>query len=124
MLKPVIEDVSSLSATLYKDCGNEISFKVAGLGTDFNPRFVVSGAKLRQTATRGKVVLIPSDPVTDVKIYNGETYLGVKSYKVKLIPKPEIVVKCSGRPVDPIRGVAISKLRNVEVIPIPDAGFK
>ena len=124
VLKPVIEDVSSLSATLYKDCGNEVSFKVNGLGVDFNPKFQVSGAKLRQTATRGKVVIIPSEPNTEVKIYNNETYLGAKNYKVKLIPKPDIVVKCGGRPVDPIRGVDKSKLRHVEVIPLPDEGFK
>ncbi len=124
VLRPVIEDVSSLSATLYKDCGNEISFKVAGLGVDFNPKFKVSGAKLRQTATRGKVVIIPNDPITEVKIYNNDTYLGMKQYKVKLIPKPDLVVKCGGRTIDPVKGVDIGRLRNVEVIPIPDAGFR
>lgn len=124
VMKPVIEDVSSLSAKLYKDCGNEISFKVPGLGSDYNPKFEVSGAKIRQTATRGKVVIIPDKPITQVKIYNNGAYLGTKEYRVQLIPKIDIVVKCGDRLIDPIKGVEKTRLRDVEVIPIPDAGFK
>ena len=124
VVKPVIQATSGAGFSLYKDCGNKVTMQVPALGTQYDPSFSASGAKIKMTSEKGKVIIIPSAPTVDVKVKNNGVYIGSVNCKVHLIPLPSIELKCQNRPVDPIRGVPKSMLRDVELKPVPDNGFK
>lgn len=124
VVQPAIQVSSSVNSILYKDCGNKLTFQVPALGVDYNPSISASGAKIKNTGNKGEVIIIPNSPEVKVNVSSDGVAIGTKKYKVILMPKPEVIVKCNNRLVDPITGVLPSDLRKVEVIPIADKDFK
>ena len=124
VVEPDIQVSSAAAFSLYKDCGNKLSFQVPALGSEYNPSITVQGANVRRTSNKGEVIIIPNSPEVRVNVSSGGIPLGVKKYKVKLMPKPEILVKCNNRLVDLVKGVSTGDLRKVEVVVVPDNGFR
>lgn len=124
VVEPDIQVSSAAAFSLYKDCGNKLSFQVPALGSEYNPSITAQGANVRRTPNKGEVIIIPNSPEVRVNVSSGGIPLGVKKYKVKLMPKPEVLVKCNNRLVDLVKGVSLGDLRKVEVVVVPDNAFR
>jgi gliding motility-associated protein GldM len=90
---------------LYRNCGNELDVQVPALGAAYNPSFKVSGGK-SLGGQGGKVTVVPTSAKADLSVYSGGQFIGTQSFRVKPIPKPEIVMKSGGRAVDEKKGMS------------------
>lgn len=124
VIRPAIQVQANTVNSLYKNCGNKLTFMIPALGEDYNPKFEVVGGTLASATASGKVVVIPSQPNVTVKISNNGTYIGSSKFKVKLIPVPEIEVLCSNKKINPISGNSITDVGRLELKITPDKSFK
>ena len=119
--RPVIQIQSASVQALYLNCGNMLDVQVPALGAAYNPSFRVKGGA-SQGGKGGKVTVVPSSPKVELSVYSNNTYIGVQSFRVKQIPKPELVLKAGGKEIDLKRGV--SKVpREITLDAVPDADF-
>ncbi|ABG57465.1 gliding motility protein GldM [Cytophaga hutchinsonii] len=121
--KPVIQIQSASVNALYLRCGNELSVQVPALGATYNPSFTASGATLKPLG-KGVVVVIPTS-ATGVKlnVASGGNAIGSQDFKVRGIPKPEILVLNGGKEVDQKNGVAAPGPRSLQVKAKADESF-
>jgi len=126
VVKPVIQIQGEATSRLYKNCGNVLNVQVPALGADYSPTFTASGATIRQTSTKGKIIVIPNSPNVSIKISNNGTFIGEQKFKVKLIPKPVITMTKNNRAyvVNQIQGVPASALRKLSVKAFAEDAFK
>ena len=119
--RPVIQIQSASVQALYRNCGNALDVQVPALGAAYNPSFKVKGGS-SQGGKGGKVTIIPISPSVDLSVYSSGTYIGKQTFRVKSIPKPDLVLKSGGKEIDLKRGV--SKVpREITLNAVPDPDF-
>lgn len=124
--KPVLQIQSAAVAALYRQCGNELIVNCPALGANYEPSFKFSGAQFRKGKKKGQVVIIPtvSAKTVTMTVSSGGTPLGKETFKVRAVPKPDVVVYAKGRPVDQKKGMTAPGPRSVKVkAEISDAYF-
>ena len=95
--------------------------QVPALGAAYNPSFRVKGGT-SQGGKGGKVTIIPTAPNVDLSVYSSGTFIGTQKFRVKSIPKPELVLKSGGKEIDLKRGVT-NIPREITLNAVPDADF-
>jgi gliding motility-associated protein GldM len=119
--KPVIQIQSASVQALYRNCGNKLDIQVPALGANYNPTFQVSGGS-PIGGRGGQVTIVPTAPTCEVKVYSSQNFIGSQKFRVKPIPKPDIVVKVDGKQVDERSGLAQIP-RQMQIDAIPDEDF-
>ncbi|MBJ6117784.1 gliding motility protein GldM [Pontibacter sp. BT310] len=122
--KPVIQVQSAAVQALYFQCANELNIQVPALGATYDPSFSASGGSAIKGAKKGLVTVIPSAAEVRLSVSSGGNAIGSETFKVRPIPKPEVVALVNGRPVDMKRGVPASSFRQVTLDAVADEGFK
>ena len=103
--KPVMQIQSASVQALYLNCGNELDVQVPALGTAYNPSFNVKGGSSIPGSQKGQVTIVPKAAKVTLSVSSSGNLVGSQEFKVKRIPKPEIVVMGKGGPIDLKRGV-------------------
>ena len=119
--RPVIQIQSASVQALYRNCGNKLDVQVPALGAAYNPSFSVKGGT-SQGGRGGKVTIIPTAPSVDLSVYSSGTFIGTQQFRVKQIPKPELVLKSGGKEIDLKRGVS-QVPREITLDAEPDEDF-
>ncbi|GAB3824177.1 hypothetical protein GCM10028895_32100 [Pontibacter rugosus] len=122
--KPVIQVQSASVQALYFQCANELNIQVPALGAVYDPSFSASGGSAVKGAKKGEVTIIPNSTEVTINVSSGGNAIGKETFKVRPIPKPEIVALVNGKPVDVKRGVPAQSFRAVEIQAVADEGFK
>jgi gliding motility-associated protein GldM len=122
--KPVIQVQSASVQALYFQCANELSIQVPALGAIYDPSFSASGGSAIKGAKKGEVTIIPNASEVTINVSSGGNAIGSETFKVRPIPKPQLVALVNGQPIDVKRGVPASSFRAVEIQAVPDEGFK
>jgi gliding motility-associated protein GldM len=120
--KPVIQINSAAVQALYRNCGNELDVQVPALGSAYNPSFKVAGGAAIG-GQGGKVTVVPTAPKADLSVYSNGQFIGTQSFRVKPIPKPEIVMTANGSEIDQKRGMSQAP-REISLQAEADADFK
>jgi len=102
--KPVIQITAASVQALYRNCGNQLDVQVPALGASYNPTFKATGGSII-AGKGGKVTSIPTGAKYDLSVYSNGQFIGTQSFRVKPIPKPDLVLKIGGKMVDEKRGV-------------------
>lgn len=126
VVKPVIQVQGEAMSDLYKNCGNVLNVQVPALGADYNPTFTATGATIKRTAVKGKIIVIPTSPNVTVNISNNGTFIGQQKIKVKLIPQPVITMAKGNHKyiVNQVQGVSAGMLRQLSVKVFAENSFK
>ena len=122
--KPVIQIQAAAVQALYLNCGNELNVQVPALGSVYDPSFTASGAQAIKGAEKGKVTLIPSSKEVTLTVSSGGNKIGDQVFKVRAVPKPDIVVTANGKPVDMKRGMQAPGPRELTITAKSDESFK
>lgn len=122
--KPVMQVQSASVQALYLNCGNKLNVQVPALGSVYDPSFGATGAQVIKGANKGEVTLVPTAKDVKLTVSSGGNRIGDQDFKVRLIPKPEMVVTSGGRPIDMKRGVASPGPREITLSAKPDESFK
>ncbi|SMD35428.1 gliding motility-associated protein GldM [Reichenbachiella faecimaris] len=120
--KPVMQIQSASVQALYLNCGNELDVQVPAMGTSYNPSFTTKGGSNISGANKGEVVIIPNSAKVTLSVSSSGNLIGTQDFKVKRIPKPEIVVYGKGGPVNLKRGVKGAP-RSLKLAAEPDESF-
>ena len=123
-IKCTIQIQSASVSALYKNCGNELNVQVPALGSTYAPSFKASGADLITGAKKGIVTVVPNSPSVKLSVYSAGNLIGDQDFKVRLIPKPEIVALSGGKPLDVKQGVNAPGPRQVQMQAKSDESFK
>jgi gliding motility-associated protein GldM len=124
-VKPVIQIQSASVQALYLNCGNELNVQVPALGTAYNPSFSGKGADfVADRNRRGVVTVIPTgtQEVT-LTVSSGGNLIGSQAFKVRGIPKPDILMQVSGKTVDEKVGLP-QPPRTLSLVAEADRSFK
>ena len=73
-------------------------------------------------AKAGQVTVIPTSPTCELWVYSDGIYIGSQKFRVRQIPKPDIVLKSGGKVVDERQGVN-QVPREINLDAVPDADF-
>jgi gliding motility-associated protein GldM len=119
--RPIIQVSSASVQALYRNCGNELDVQVPALGPAYNPSFRVKGGS-SVGGRGGKVTVVPTSPTVDLSVYSSGTFIGTQKFRVKPIPKPELILKSGGREVNLKEGVD-GVPRQLTLDAVPDADF-
>ena len=103
--RPVIQIQSASVQALYLNCGNELNVQVPALGTSYNPSFGVTGGTSVKGSNRGEVTVIPQAAKVTLSVSSNGNLIGTQEFKVKRIPKPNIVVLSGGKEINLKTGV-------------------
>ncbi|GAB3541762.1 gliding motility protein GldM [Pontibacter brevis] len=122
--KPVIQVQSAAVQALYFQCANELNIQVPALGAVYDPSFSASGGAAIKGAKKGAVTIIPNSTQVTINVSSGGNAIGQETFKVRPLPKPELVALVNGKPLDFKRGVPAASFRAVEIQAVPDEGFK
>ncbi|WP_266203441.1 type IX secretion system motor protein PorM/GldM [Pontibacter kalidii] len=122
--KPVIQVQSASVQALYFQCANELNIQVPALGAVYDPSFSANGGTAIKGAKKGEVTIIPSGTEVTINVSSGGNAIGSEKFKVRPIPKPELVALVNGKPIDVKRGVPAQSFRAVEIQAVPEEGFK
>lgn len=118
--RPVIQIQSASVQALYRNCGNKLDVQVPALGAAYIPSFKVKGGS-SQGGKGGKVTIIPTAPNVELSVYSSGIFIGTQKFRVKQIPKPELVLKSGGKEIDLKRGVSkVPREITLQAIPDPD----
>ncbi len=118
--RPVITIQSASVQALYRNCGNELNVQVPALGASYNPSFRVKGGAALG-GKGGKVTIVPTAPKVELSVYSNGTYIGTQTFRVKQIPKPDLVLKEGSTEIDLKRGVTkVPRTLTLEAVPDPD----
>ncbi|MEJ8803731.1 type IX secretion system motor protein PorM/GldM [Pontibacter sp. H249] len=122
--KPVIQVQSAAVQALYFGCANELNIQVPALGAIYDPSFTANGGSAIKGAKKGMVTIIPNSTEVSINVSSGGNAIGTEKFKVRPMPKPELVPLVNGRPIDVKRGVPAQSIRAVEIQAVADEGFK
>ncbi|GHA65918.1 type IX secretion system motor protein PorM/GldM [Pontibacter akesuensis] len=122
--KPVIQVQSASVQALYFGAANELNIQVPALGAVYDPSFSASGGAAIKGAKKGEVTIIPNATSVTINVSSGGNAIGKETFKVRPLPKPEIVPLVNGKPIDSRRGVPAQSFRAVEIQAVADEGFK
>ncbi len=74
---------------LYNHCGNEIKIIIPVIFKEDSIRYICRGGEVLVNESDHRIVtLVPHSPHVLLNVYRGSTLIGVKKFKVRLIPKP------------------------------------
>lgn len=119
--KPVIQIQSASVQALYRNCGNKLDVRVPALGAAYRPTFKAKGGTT-VGGKGGRVTVIPTAPNLNLSVYSGGIFIGTENFRVKSIPKPELVLKSGGKEINLKDG--LKKVpREISLIAVPDADF-
>jgi gliding motility-associated protein GldM len=119
--KPVIQIQSASVQALYRNCGNKLDVRVPALGASYNPTFRAKGGST-QGGKGGRVTIIPISPNLELSVYSGGVFIGTEKFRVKSIPKPELVLKSGNQEIDLKTGVK-NVPRSISLLAVPDPDF-
>ncbi|MBC7447743.1 MAG: gliding motility protein GldM [Hymenobacteraceae bacterium] len=122
--KPVMQVQSASVQALYLNCGNKLNVQVPALGSVYDPSFNATGAQVIKGAEKGEVTLVPTAKDVKLTVSSGGNRIGDQDFKVRLIPKPEMVLTSGGRPIDIKRGVPSPGPREITLAAKPVESFK
>lgn len=121
--RPVIQVQSASISSLYKDCGNELNIQVPALGASYNPSFSATGAKvIKNPKKKGYITVIPSAATVSLGVSSGGSKIGTEKFKVRLVPKPDIVAYYKGKPANLKTGIKGCP-RSLDIRAIPESNF-
>jgi gliding motility-associated protein GldM len=121
--RPVISITSASVQALYRNCGNKLNVQVPALGAAYAPSFTAEGGTV-DAGRGGQVTVIPTAGKVDLTVYSSSTLIGTQSFRVKAIPKPELVLKSGGREIDLKNGIQKDKMpREITLDAEPDPDF-
>lgn len=121
---PVLQVQSASVQALYLNCGNDLQINCPALGTEYSPQFNATGGSATAGKEKGKVTVVPNTPNVVLSVSSGGTKIDDLKFKVRKIPKPEIVALNGSKPVDEKRGVKAPGPRSISMKAIPDESFK
>jgi len=119
--RPVISITSASVQALYRNCGNKLDVQVPALGAAYEPSFRTKGGS-SQAGRGGQVTIVPTSPSLELSVYSSGTFIGTKKFRVKAIPKPELVLKSGGREINLKQGVN-QVPRELTFSAVPDEDF-
>lgn len=124
--KPVIRVQSGTVSALYINCGNDLQIDVPALGAQYNPSFNATGATIIRGAGKGQITVVPSGatPKVNISVASDGTPIGTETFGLRMIPRPEIVAKANGKPVDEKNGMAAPGPRQIMVVAEAEPSFK
>jgi gliding motility-associated protein GldM len=121
--KPVIDVKSASVSALYYNCGNDLNIQVPALGANYKPSFSASGANVITGAEKGMIIVVPTtkDKVS-INVSSEGAAIGKVEFPVRAVPRPSLVAKIAGQPVDQKRGVQ-QVPQSIMVVAEPDPAF-
>lgn len=122
--RPVIQVQAAAVQALYFNCGNELNIQVPALGADYNPTFKVVGAELVPGNAKGRIVLVPKAREVKLQVYSNGSFLDTQTFRVRAIPRPDVVITSRGKTVDEKRGMPAPGPRRLEARVLADESFK
>lgn len=123
--RPVIQVQSAAVSALYLNCGNDLNVLVPALGSEYKPEFRVNNGSAIKLNEGGGVRVVPTSPQdVALTVVNGGNTIGTETFKVRRIPKPDVVVRSGGRDIDLKIGAKATALRALEVVVEAEEGFK
>ena len=122
--KPVIQVQSAAVSALYLNAGNELNIQVPALGIGYNPKFTAQGATVIYGQGKGLVTLIPNAPEVKLNVYNNDNLLDTITFKVRTIPKPDVVITSGGKLLNERQGMPAPGPRKLEIKATADESFK
>ena len=122
--KPVIDVKSAAVSALYLNCGNPLNVQVPALGASYKPSFSANGASVITSGEKGQIIVVPSstNEVT-LNVSSEGSAIGNVKFPVRKIPRPSIVVKVNGAPVDLKRGLTAPGPAALQVEAEPEPNF-
>jgi gliding motility-associated protein GldM len=122
--KPVIDVKSAAVSALYLNCGNPLNIQVPALGASYKPSFSASGAQVITGAEKGQVTIVPSSTNNvSINVSSEGSAIGKVDFPVRKIPRPQIVVKVNGTPVDLKKGLTAPGPASLQVDAEPEPNF-
>jgi len=121
---PVLQVQSASVQALYLNCGNDLQINCPALGTEYDPKFSTAGGTASPGAKKGQVTVVPTTPKVTLTVSSGGTKIDALEFKVRKIPKPEVVALNGSKPVDEKRGMKAPGPRSIKMKAIPDESFK
>jgi len=124
--KPVIQVSAGDIGALYRNCGNKLNIDVPALGASYQPSFRGEGTVIENIpGQKSQIILVPSAPEVKVFVSSGGQNIGFTSFKVRLAPKPQIMVSTNGTTSADIKnGISKNSLRTLKVIAKAEEGFQ
>ncbi len=123
VIKPTYNIMAGSLPGLYLGCQNKVEVISPGLGALWSPSFSADGGDAI-AGGGGKVTLVPNSATFAMNVSNQGQLLGKDPFKVRKVPKPEIVILGNGATIDERKGMPATQLRSISVNCIPDEGFK
>jgi gliding motility-associated protein GldM len=111
--KPVISIQSAALSALYMNCGNELNVQVPALGNTYAPSFTATGATTIRGAKTGFVTVVPNSKEVALTVSSSGNVIGTEKFKVRAIPRPEIVPYNGSKPVNLKMGESATALRSL-----------
>jgi len=123
--KPTLNFQSAELPALYLNCGNKVKVNVPELGAEFVPEFGISGGNIEKTGTKGEIVIIPtSNAKVTVKVKSDGLAIGDKSFSVRKIPLPTVLMKNGSAAINVLNGISKNEIRNLCMWVIPNPDFQ
>ncbi len=108
VVKPALRYLAGKEPTLYKDCGNDLTFEIPGF-TDFSPTFSSNAAEFIKGDKGGKVTIIPKQRGCPIAVRNAGQLIEEIRFVAKDPPPPSVIVKdAGGKEIDPKTGLAFT----------------
>jgi len=121
--KPVIDVKSASVSALYFNCGNDLNIQVPALGASYKPSFSASGANIINGAQKGMIIVVPTTKEkVSINVSSEGSAIGKVEFPVRGVPRPSLVAKINGSPVDQKRGVQ-QVPQTIMVVAEPDPAF-
>jgi len=121
---PVLQVQSASVQALYLNCGNDLQINCPALGTEYDPKFRAAGGSASAGKKKGQVTIVPTTPNVTLSVSSGGTKIDDLKFKVRKIPKPEIVALAGNKPVDEKRGMKAPGPRSIKMKAVADESFK
>ncbi len=122
--KPVIDVKSAAVSALYLNCGNPLNIQVPALGANYKPSFSAAGASVINGAEKGQIIVVPSSTEkVSINVASEGSAIGKVEFPVRKIPRPNIVIKVNGAPVDLKRGLTAPGPASMQVDAEPEPNF-
>lgn len=121
--RPTYQIETGTMPPLYFGCANKLSIQSPSLGALWSPSFSADGAEVINNG-KGKITVVPNKAQVSLSISNQGNLLGREPFKVNRVPKPTIELRVGGRAPNLQAGEPAASVRTVQVVAIPDEGFK
>lgn len=121
--RPTYQIETGTMPPLYFGCANKLSIQSPALGALWAPTFTADGAEVIN-AGKGRITVVPTKAQVALSVTNQGNLLGTETFKVNRVPKPTLELRVGGRAANTIQGESASAVRSIQVVAIPDEGFK